>query len=87
MNLSDKFAFILVIAGISIIIFGVALTIPEFENISAAGGAVIFIGPIPIFLGWGAPSEIIFLLILLMLVLTVMGLVLFRFAKRSYSQS
>ncbi|MEM2126134.1 MAG: DUF131 domain-containing protein [Candidatus Methanosuratincola sp.] len=85
MNLADKFAILLIIAGVSIIILGIALTLPNFQQISVTGGAVIFIGPIPIFLGWGAPSEIIFLLILLMLVLTVMGFFLFRSARRSYS--
>ncbi len=85
MNLSDKFAFLLIIAGISIIILGVALTIPEIQSTSTAGGAIIFIGPIPIFLGWGAPAEITLLLILLMLILTVMGLILFRSSKRFYS--
>ncbi|MEM2001530.1 MAG: DUF131 domain-containing protein [Candidatus Methanomethylicaceae archaeon] len=85
MNLADKFALLLIIAGVSIIILGIALTLPNFQQISVTGGAVIFIGPIPIFLGWGAPSEIIFLLILLMLVLTVMGFFLFRSARRSYS--
>ncbi|MEM3432654.1 MAG: DUF131 domain-containing protein [Candidatus Methanomethyliaceae archaeon] len=83
MNLADKFAILLIIAGVSIIILGIALTLPNFQQISVTGGAVIFIGPIPIFLGWGAPSEIIFLLILLMLVLTVMGFFLFRSARRS----
>ncbi|MDH5810862.1 MAG: DUF131 domain-containing protein [Candidatus Methanomethylicaceae archaeon] len=83
MNLADKFALLLIIAGVSIIILGIALTLPNFQQISVTGGAVIFIGPIPIFLGWGAPSEIIFLLILLMLVLTVMGFFLFRSARRS----
>lgn len=85
MSLSDKFAFLLIIAGISIIILGIALTLPNLQQISVTGGAVIFIGPIPIFLGWGAPSEIVFLLILLMLLLTVMGFVLFRSTRRSYS--
>ncbi|MCX8182069.1 MAG: DUF131 domain-containing protein [Candidatus Methanomethyliaceae archaeon] len=85
MNLSDKFALLLIIAGISIIILGIAITIPELQPTSVTGGAIIFIGPIPIFLGWGTPTEITILLMLLMLILTVLGLILFRSAKRSYS--
>ncbi|MCQ5361999.1 MAG: DUF131 domain-containing protein [Candidatus Methanomethylicia archaeon] len=85
MNLSDRLVLLLIVAGISIIILGVALTIPEIQQTSTAGGALIFIGPIPIFLGWGASAEITLLLIVLMLILTVMGLILFRSSRRSSS--
>lgn len=44
--------------------------LPHFQN--AVGGAVIFIGPIPIVIGFGAPFE----LLLLLLIIAIIGFIL-----------
>jgi len=41
-----------------------------------AGGVVIFIGPIPVFVGWGEPSWITLILVVVMAILMIMGLLL-----------
>lgn len=83
MDHSNKLALLLVLAGVSIVLVGVALSIQDLQPVSATGGAVIFIGPIPIFIGWGAPTEVTITLIILMIILTIIGLVLFRFPRGS----
>lgn len=85
MDIPDRFALLLIIAGIFVVFLGIALFMPEIQQTSITGGAVIFIGPIPIFFGWGAPAEVIFLLILLMLVLTMVGFILYKSAKSCLS--
>lgn len=60
---------LLAILLISIGIFLIMIEfLPYFQNIT--GGAIIFIGPIPIIIGFGAPLE----LLLLLLIIAMIGL-------------
>ena len=80
----DKLSLILIVAGIFFVLAGVfqgAITLPE---ITGASGVVIFIGPIPVFIGWGEPSSLILILVVIMTILTIMGLLL-HYRSRTYS--
>lgn len=79
----NKAALLLILVGMVIIVFAVLQSLPTIQTPSIAGGAVIFIGPIPIFLGWGAPAELILMLVILMVIFTLLGFILFRSAKRT----
>jgi uncharacterized membrane protein len=45
---------------------------------SVAGGLIIFIGPIPIFIGSGTPSSLVIIMAVIMAALTVIGVIIFR---------
>ncbi|MGQ9759421.1 MAG: TIGR00304 family membrane protein [Candidatus Methanomethylicaceae archaeon] len=81
MDRLDKIALLLILLGAGLVIFGLIHTLSTIPPSSISGGAVIFIGPIPIFLGWGTPVEIMLILIILMVIITVLGLILFKTAR------
>lgn len=60
---SAFFAVLLIFIGISLIVIGL---IPYFQNVT--GGAIIFIGPIPILIGFGASFEILLLLLIIAII-------------------
>jgi uncharacterized membrane protein len=82
----DKLSSILIMVGIVFVLIGalqMSITLPETTG---AGGVVIFIGPIPVFVGWGEPSSIILILVVIMAILTIMGLLL-RYRGKTLSDS
>jgi len=73
---TEKAALALILSGI-VLVTGIASGPP-----SASGGIVIFIGPIPVFVGFGDPS-LMALLLILMVILTAIGFILLRIGGRS----
>lgn len=75
----------LVLLGLGLVILGLVQTLleihPQLPSISGGAVTLIFIGPIPIFLGWGAPIELVLILIILMVIITILGLILRRSAR------
>ena len=69
------FGFVLMFVGVIVIVASVFLG--GDENVS--GGAIIFVGPIPIILGAGTDA---FLAIVLAAVLTVIGFIVFFWMRR-----
>jgi len=79
----DKLSLILIAAGILFVLAGLfqgAITLPETTG---ASGVVIFIGPIPVFIGWGEPSSLIVILVVIMAILMIMGLLLHHRGRAS----
>jgi len=74
---TEKAALALILSGIVLLVTGIASGPP-----SASGGIVIFIGPIPVFVGFGDPS-LMALLLILMVILTAIGFILLRIGGRS----
>ncbi len=79
MRTTEKAALALIVSGVVLLVAGIASG-PS----SASGGIVIFIGPIPVFVGFGDPSLMAVLLIL-MVILTAIGLIFLRIGGRSGS--
>ncbi|GEM_PF-1249014 len=77
MRTTEKAALALILSGIVLLVTGIASGPP-----SASGGIVIFIGPIPVFVGFGDPS-LMALLLILMVILTAIGFILLRIGGRS----
>ena len=71
--------FLLVFAGVVVIMVSALLG----GNGTVSGGAVIFVGPIPIILGAGPDA---FLAIIIAAVLTLIGFVAFFWMRRQFSK-
>jgi len=71
--------FLLVFAGVVVIMVSALLG----GNGTVSGGAVIFVGPIPIILGAGPDA---FLAIIIAAVLTLIGYVVFFWMRRQFSK-
>ena len=73
------FGFVLTVVGVIVIMVSALLG----GDADVSGGAIIFVGPIPIILGAGTDS---FLAIVLAAVLTIIGFIVFFWMRRQVSK-
>jgi uncharacterized membrane protein len=70
---------VLTFVGVMVIVVSVLLS----GDADVSGGAIIFVGPIPIILGAGTDA---FLVIVLAVVLTIIGFIVFFWMRRQVSK-
>ena len=73
------FGFLLIFAGVIVIMASAFLS----DGANVSGGAIIFVGPIPIILGAGTDA---FLAIILATVLTVIGFIMFFWIRKQFPE-
>ncbi len=78
MDSLDLLAYLMVGIGIILLIAGLAISIAGFGGGSGGGGIIIFIGPIPVFIGGNVSNDSVIIFSVLMLLLTLGGIIIAR---------
>ena len=73
----DLAALAAILIGVTLILAGI-LQLPFSQTASGAGSVIIFMGPVPIFIGSGVPSILVVMMAAVLSAITIIAVILFR---------